>query len=185
MTYYNQNHYAHVPFPSKGNPTATVKTGGCGICCASMIVEELTNYSFPPEKSAAYAIKIGARITGGTDMELLCACISKDFGLTYKTANDPEALKAHLSGGGVAIVNIGGDREGYVGLFSDSRHYIAAVGIKDGKIVVYDPGYYTGKFSKAGRAGKVDISGYELTVLPELLYKDAENRSPRYYLIEQ
>ena len=179
--YYNQNNYANVPYPSAGNPTATVKTGGCGVCCASMIVEGLTGKTWPPEESAKYAIKAGARITGGTDMERLSSCIAKDYGLSFKTTDDLSALIAHLPTG-MAVINVGGDRSGYTGLFSDGGHYITATGLNNGKIVIYDPGYYPGKFSKAGRGGKVSITGNEITVVPALLDKDAESRSPRYYL---
>ena len=182
--YYNQNNYASVPYPSAGNPTATVKTGGCGVCCASMIVEGLTGKTWPPEESAKYAIKAGARITGGTDMERLASCIAKDYGLSFKTTDDLSALIAHLPTG-MAVINVGGDRSGYTGLFSDGGHYITATGLNNGKIVIYDPGYYPGKFSKAGRGGKVSIAGNEITVSPALLDKDAENRSPRYYLFKK
>ncbi|GEM_PF-107065 len=181
MGYYNQNNYTSVPYPSSAYPDATVKSGGCGVCCASMVVEELTGKKWPPNQSAAYSIAVGARVSGGTDMKRLAACISKDFGLCHQTTSNIDILMEHLSKG-MAIVNVGGNRAGYVGLFSDSGHFITAAGMKAGKMVIHDPGYYGGKFSKAGRAGKVAISGNEIYVDPALLDKDAENRSPKYYL---
>ncbi|MCX7614873.1 MAG: hypothetical protein N2Z65_03870 [Clostridiales bacterium] len=179
--YYNQNNYSNVPYPSAGNPTATVKTGGSGVCCASMVVEELTGEVWPPDESALYAMKAGARITGDTKMELLASCIAKDFGLMIKTTNDINVLVSHLTRG-LAIINVGGDRTGYTGLFSDIGCYIVAAGIKDGKVIIYDPGFYEGKFLKTGRRGKVSVSGDEIYVAPEWLDKDTENCSPRYYL---
>ncbi len=183
--YYNQNNYAHIPYPSSGNPTATVKSGGCGVCCASMIVEALTGKVWPPNQSAAYSIQVGARVSGGTDMVRLGKSIASAYGLLLQYSNNINMLLSHLSAGGVAAVNVGGDRPGYTGLFSDGGHYVTAIGVKDGKAIIYDPGYYSGKFSKAGRSGKVTVSGNEIYVTPSLLDKDAENRNPRYYLFSK
>jgi len=181
--YYNQNKYANVPYPAPGYPDATVKSGGCGVCCASMIVEGLTGQAFPPETSAAYAIKAGARVPGGTDMRLLGTCLSRDFELICRKSDRAEELLAHLGSGGWAVANVGGDREGYTGLFSDAGHYVVARGTaSDGRVCVWDPGKYEGKYSKPGRKGKVTVSGDDCLVDVSYLDADCANRSPRYYL---
>lgn len=179
--YYNQNSYAHIPYPAPGYQNATVKSGGCGVCCASMVVEGLCGVSFGPEKSAALAIQSGARVSGGTDMKALAAAMAASFGITWHTSSDISALAAHLKAGGWAIANVGGDRSGYTGLFSSAGHYIVARGISD-KVIIWDPGYYSGKFDKAGRKGKVTVSGSDILVQPGLLDTDCQSRSPRYYL---
>ncbi len=180
--YYNQRDYAHIPYPAQGYEKATVKSGGCGPCCASMIVEGLTGQAFPPEQSAVYSINEGARVSGGTNMHTLGRAIARDYTLDYQTSSSIDALVAHLKAGGWAIVNVGGNRSGYVGLFSNSGHYVVARAVDDlGRVVVWDPGNYNGKYKKAGRTAAT-MRGDDILVMPELVDLDAQNRSPRYYL---
>jgi hypothetical protein len=184
--YYNQNNYASVPYPSPDLPKATVKSGGCGVCCASMIVENLTAHQIGPKLMATYAINKKARVSGGTDMNTLAKAISADYGLMLDIANDELVLLAHLRKGGMAIANVGGNRTGYVGVFSDGGHYVAVAGLTDtGQIIVLDPGYYPGKFGKPGRMGKVSVSGNQCICNLSVLGKDTENRSPAYWLFSK
>jgi len=179
--YYNQNNYAHVPYPAPGYEKATVKSGGCGVCCAAMVVEGLTGGSFPPEQAAAFAIKSGARVSGGTDFRVLGKALAKAYGLTLTCSSDAAELTAHLCRGGWAVVNVGGDRAGHIGVFSNAGHYIVARGMEGGSIVLWDPGNYSGKYRRAGREG-VTVRGNDLLAAPALVDGDAANRSPRYYL---
>jgi len=184
--YYNQYDYSHVPYPASGYANATVASSGCGVCSASMVVEGLTGQAFPPDQSAAYAIRAGARVSGGTDMRLLSSCLCRDFGLTCSKTDNADELMAHLKLGGWAIANVGGDRTGYTGLFSNEGHYIVVRGIaSDGRCIVWDCGYYYGKFNKTGRAGKVTVSNNDCYVSVENLDADCANRSPRYYLFSK
>lgn len=184
--YYNQNNYANVPYPSPDLPKATVKSGGCGVCCASMIVENMTAHSIGPKLMATYAINKKARISGGTDMNVLAKAICADYELTVKTTNDEAELLNHLKRGGMAIANVGGNHIGYVGVFSDGGHYIVAAGLTDtGQVIVLDPGYYPGKFGKPGRMGKVSVSGNQCICNLSVLGKDTENRNPAYWLFER
>ena len=61
----------------------------------------------------------------------------------------------------MVVANTCGDRpeDGYVGVFSDSGHYILLTGAKDGRVSVLDPMYRPGRFDKPGRAGKVVMEG--------------------------
>ncbi len=184
--YYNQHNYPNVPYPSPDLPKATIKSGGCGVCCASMIVENLTAHQSGPKLMATYAINKKARVSGGTDMNVLAKAICADYGLTVKTTNDEAELLNHLRAGGTAIANVGGNRGGYVGVFSDGGHYIVVAGLTDaGQVIVLDPGYYPGKFGKPGRKGKVTISGNQCICNLSVLAKDTENRSPAYWLFER
>ena len=90
-----------------------------------------------------------------------------------------------LNAGAWVIANTGGDRSGYTGLFSNGGHYVTIRGIKDGKLMVCDPGYYPGKFDRPGRKGRVSITSDGICVLPEQLDEDCKNRSPKYYLFEE
>lgn len=183
---YNQRDYPHVPYPARGYEKATVATSGCGVCCASMIVENMTDKKLPPDQCAQYAIKAGARVSGGTDMRLLGSCIARDYGLAMETGNNTATMIEALKRGAYAVVNVGGDRTGHVGLFSDSGHYILAVGLAaDGRVQVLDPNYYTGKFDKVGRKGKVTVQGNICLVSQSDLASDTTVTSTKYYLFSR
>ena len=185
MIYYNQYNYPHIPYPSPTLPKATVESGGCGVCCASIVVETITGVKIPPEKMAPYAIAEGARVNGGTDMHRLAESLSRDFEMPYAKYDRLEGLVSVLRAGGIAICNVSGDKPNMKGIFSNGGHYIVAAGIAaDGRIIVYDPGMYIGKYSSAYRAKHVKQQGNELLVKAETLHADCEGRSPRYYLFE-
>ncbi len=185
MKYFNQNDYGNVPYPSPTAPKATVKSGGCGPTCAAMIVSNLTSKVVDPKAMATYAIQKKARVSGGTDMQVLSKAIAADYGLTYATTNDESVLLQHLRSGGIAIANVGGNRPGYKGVFSDGGHYVVVAGIaSDGKAMVLDPGYYAGKFNKFGRVGKVKVVGNVCYCDIGVLAKDTEIRKPAYYLFK-
>lgn len=184
--YYNQNNYPNVPYPSTSAPKATVKSGGCGPTCAAMIVSNLTSEVVDPKAMATYAIQKKARVAGGTDMHVLSKAIAADYGLTYATTNDESVLLQHLRSGGMAIANVGGNRPGYKGVFSDGGHYVVVAGIaQDGRVIVLDPGYYAGKYNKSGRKGKVAVRGNECLCNMSVLAQDTANRSPAYWLFER
>lgn len=186
IVYYNQRNYASVPYPAKGYEKATVATSGCGVCCASMVVENMTDRKLPPNQCAQYAMKAGARVSGGTDMRLLGRCIARDYGLTMETSNNIVTAVQALKNGAYAIVNVGGDRAGHVGLFSDGGHYVLAVGLAaDGRVMVLDPNYYAGKFNKAGRKGKVTVQGNLCLVSQGDLAADTTVTSTKYYIFEK
>lgn len=184
MKYYNQYDFKNTPYPSNQLPNASVASGGCGVCCGSMIVEALTDKAFSPDKMAQYAINAYARVDGGTDMHILGRAIAKDFGVRFSTTSDMDELIQHLDKN-LAIINVSGDRSGYTGVFSSGGHFIVGIGISDDKIIIWDPGYYWGKFDKAGRAGKVEVDYPNLYVSPEIIDLDCETRYPKYYLFSK
>lgn len=184
--YYNQNNYPNVPYPSPTLPDATIKSGGCGPTCAAMIISNLTDKIVDPVAMAAYAMKKKARVIGGTDMNLLAKALCIDYPLDYRLTNDENLLLAHLKKGGMAIANVGGDRPGYTGVFSNGGHYIVVAGLNsDDRVIVLDPGYYAGKFNLAGRKGKVTVQGNYCICDIAVLAKDTENQNPAYWLFER
>ncbi len=185
MSYYCQNDYKAVPYPHRSRPGATVASSGCGVCCVSMVVEGLTGQSFPPGESAAMAIKWGARAATGTDMGVLSRRIASHFDLKCrKTSDTGEVVKA-AKGGAWAIANISGDRPGYTALLSSGGHYVAVRGVEGRRLILLDPGYYPGKFSKPGRRGRAVLRGHDILVTPDTLELDCLGRSPRYYIFER
>ncbi|MCX7614398.1 MAG: hypothetical protein N2Z65_01420 [Clostridiales bacterium] len=180
MAYYNQNNYDRIPYPSSGNPNGTVKTSGCGVCCASMVVEGLTGKKWPPIESTAFSLKIGARASGGTDMIMLSKAISKLFGLkVWQTKSIDEAISAVRYDGAFVITNAKG---GDTGLFSNGGHFIMIERIQGPYAVVWDPGLYTGKYDKPWRKNKVTVYENDVFVTPENLDADIRKDYASYFI---
>lgn len=160
-----------------------MRSGGCGIACMAMIINNLTPYKADPAQMAAYAIQKGARNSGGTDMNILARAVRTDYGLEFTTTSDETMLMEHLASGQMAVANVGGNRPGYAGIFSDGGHFIVCAGLtEDCKVIILDPGYYAGKFNKAGRAGKVKVNGHNCICDITVLAEDTYNRAPSYWL---
>lgn len=183
--YYNQRDYPNTPYPSPSSKTATVKSGGCGVCCGAMIIANLTGQMVDIPAFAQYCIKSGARVSGGTDMRRLANVVCKDYGLTCETTNDSGKLLAHLSAGGMAVANVSGNRKGYTGVFSDSGHYVVVAAAEGDTLSVLDPAMYAGKYNLAGRKGKVAVEGDVCKCDVSVLAKDVYGRSPAYYLFSR
>jgi len=114
-------------------------------------------------------------------MKILSRALASEKGLTVAETGDTEELLSALSSGKMAIVNVGGDRGGYKGIFSTGGHYVAAVGYEAGEIITVDPGMYEGKYNAAHRRA-VKVNGDILRAAPGVIAKDAENRNPRFYI---
>lgn len=185
MVYYNQNNYANIPYAADGYPNATVKSGGCGVVCASMVVENLTGTHFPPDQSAQFAIKKRARVSGGTDMKVLANALCAEFGLTVKTSNAMAELLSAVGNGAIAIANTGGDRAGHMGVFSNGGHYVVVYGVDGEKLQILDPGLYSGKYNKQHRKAVIVTDNTFIKAPASLLDGDCANRAPRYYIFKK
>lgn len=183
--YYNQRDYPNTPYPSPSNKTATVKSGGCGVCCGAMIVANMTGQVVDIPAFAQYSSKNGARVNGGTDMRQLAKVICRDYGLAYESTSDAGKLLDHLNAGGMAIANVSGNRKGYTGVFSDSGHYVVVAAAEGDTLSVLDPAMYAGKYNLAGRKGKVVVVGNVCKCDVSVLAKDVYGRTPAYYLFRQ
>lgn len=180
--YYNQYDYKTTPYWSAAHPSATIATAGCGLCCASMVLSAFGITVTPPEM-AKIATGIGARVTTGTDMIKLSEYLKRQYKLNLGKYDDVNRLKADIKGGRVAIANVGGDRTGYKGVFSNSGHYIVVYGTKDGDPIIYDSGYYQNKYDSSYRSARVTIGkNNQIYTDWAILNQDCSNRSPRYYV---
>lgn len=176
----NQNGYAHLKYAAPGYESATVKSGGCGVCAAVNAVGALTGKQVPVREMRDLALTCGARVSGGTDMKRLCAALEKNYGLRCTLSNSLSQLKAHLEQGGAAVCNTAGK-----GMFSTGGHYVVALGLLDGKVCLADPGMYAGKYGTARRRAAVTVSGDLLLCDPAVLDADCVGRWPRYYLLSR
>ena len=174
----NQNAYGGLSYPAPGYQSATIKSGGCGVCAAVNAVGALTGKSVPVKEMRDLAIQCGARVSGGTDMKKLTAQMCRIYGLKCIQSNHISELTDHLKKGGVAICNTAGR-----GMFSTGGHYVVALGLLDGKLCLADPGLYAGKYSTARRRAAVQVSGDLLLTDAATLDADCVGRWPRYYLL--
>ena len=146
-----------------------------------MVVNSLTNEQVPVIEMVQFAQSVGARVSSGTDMKVLGDAIANTYGFDVERTDDISALKVALQNGAVAIINVGGDRNGYKGVFSDSGHYLIAYGVlgDNNTILMADPYMYSGKYSASYRQS-VTVSGDFIYAASSVVDKDASNRSPRY-----
>lgn len=176
----NQNEYASLAYPAKGYESATVKSGGCGVCASANAIGALTGKCIPVQVLRDLAVSGGARVSGGTDMKQMVTLICRDYRLKWRQTNSIYELQQHLKQGGVAICNASGR-----GMFSTGGHYITALGILGGKICIADSGMYVGKYSSAKRRAAVTVSGDLIFASAATLDADCVGRWPRYYLLSK
>ncbi len=194
MKYINQQDYPEKPYITrismeneeyeKGQKT-TVKSSACGLCSAIMVLDRLlVHYDFSLDDAIQMSYDCGANQRKGTNYKKFIPVFTEKFDLKYETTNDPEVLLRCLRTGGVAVANVGGDREGYIGVFSHVGHYIVIINEEpDGRIAILDPSFNEGKYEEKGRKGKVELKNGNIEICSlSVLQKDAENLDPSYYL---
>lgn len=102
-----------------------------------------------------------------------------------ETSNDTKDVIDCLNKGGCVIINVGGDREGHIGVLSDVGHYVVAICHNGSEFCVLDPAYRKNKYSIEGRKGKVREESLFLYVTEQLLLDETENRNPGFYLFSR
>ena len=178
MVYYNQRNYKHIPYPSQALPNATVASGGCGVCSASMVIENLLKCPFAPQKSAEFSIKNGGRVNGGTDMSKLSKALCCSFPLKFSVSSDIKTVASKVKNGAMAIAHAKG---GTKGLFSTSGHFVVLAEYKDGIFTVLDPYLYNGKYNTEYRRNKATLKGNYLYVSTDNVACDCT----KYYIFER
>lgn len=181
--FYNQNDYPAVPYPYRDDPHNTIAAAGCGLCACCMVVEALTGCTYTPPEAAELALSVGARIQEGSDMSLLAPAICEKFGLHYELTNDAgRTLQFLQSRRGLAVAHPGGDRPGWVGVFTDTSHFIVLAGAEGSTVKVWDPMLQPGRYDKPGRREKVRLDGVDAYADINVIAKDCENKTPSYTL---
>ena len=176
--FYCQLDYADRPYPGPGG-RGTIADNGCGPCCASMVAENLTDASFPPWEACRMAIECGAREKPGTDLYIFSPVFAQAFGFSLQVTEDAEeAFRFLREKRGLVIANTYGDRpeDGWIGVFSDSGHYIVLAGIEGNTVRVWDPMYRPGRFDIPGRKGKVRMEGNEAFADVSVIREDCVHR---------
>jgi len=174
----NQNDYGHLAYAAPGYPNATVKSGSCGVCAAVNALGALLGKQISVREMRDLAKTCGARVSGGTDMKVLTAALSRRYGISCTLSNSREELEAHLKAGGTAVCNAAGR-----GMFSTGGHFVTALGMLEGKACIADPGLYRGKYDTFRRKQAVAQTGDLLLTSLETVDADCTGRWPRYYLL--
>lgn len=197
MKYINQLDYPDKPYITRTNlegeekekgTKTTVKTSACGLCSAIMVADRLVpNCDFTIDDAIQLSYDSGANAYIGTRYNLFAPAFAEKFNLIYETTSDVEVLKNWLTTGGVAVANVGGDRDGYIGVFSHIGHYIMVNNLEsNNRVAILDPSYKEGKYDEEGRKGKVEMKQGVIAVCDiSVLQKDAENRNPSFHLFKR
>lgn len=197
MKYINQWDYPHLQYITQtANPDPagravglanTVAKSGCGLCTSVMVADRLRvlDGDFEVIDARQLSYDSGANHSLGTDGSIYFPAFAEKFDLIFENSSNIEDLLRCLRTGGAAIVKVGGDREGYHGVFSDRwRHYIVAIAEEpDGRIAVLDSAYKEGGYDKEYRKGKVEVlsRGFGRTSL-QVLKEETETVEKAFYL---
>ena len=177
--FYCQLDFADAPYPSPSNPRGTIADNGCGPCCAAMVAENMLGMHFSPQEACIMAIECGARLKPGTDFYIFAPVFARHFGMKLTVTEDADEAKAFLNAKkGLIIANTFGDRpeDGWIGVFSDSGHYIVLAGLEGDTVCVWDPMYRPGRYDIPGRKGKVRMVGNQAWADFEVVREDCRHR---------
>ena len=161
-----------------------IRCAGCGLCAAYMMVRSMTDRDLRIELFRDLSYRAGANLDPGTDMLIYGRALAETFRLSMAVSDDERELIAALKSGAKAIINVGGDHDGYIGVFSDEGHFVFANSYDEGRdeIEILDPSFRADKYEGRGRSGKVRIEGMRCFASPGTIREDTANRSPAYYL---
>ena len=123
-----------------------------------------------------FSKRCGAREGYGTNFYILAGALAAKFDLTMRPTEDADVAAQGLREGWKVIANTQGDREGYIGVFSDSGHYLFLDEIRGREVCVYDPMYRPGRYDVPGRIGKVRMEGFAAWADLDVLREDCRNR---------
>ena len=94
MKYINQNKYPHIPYRTRAKVegltdeqrTTNVAESGCGLCCACMAVDYLTDKTLTIEECVRLSEECVANHSPGTDLKFLGPAVAEKFGLDVEKA---------------------------------------------------------------------------------------------------
>lgn len=161
----------------------SVYSSGCGPAALCNALDALGIAKVTVKTMCAYAVSVGARVSGGTDEATLLKHAAKKYSFTYRATSKNAELLAHLKAGGVAILHGGSSHK----LFSDSGHFVCAVAASRNTVTVLDSFWYEGKYKRnAIRRNYVSVvdDGIIKTSIVQC-GKATADRSPSYYLISR
>ena len=179
ITYYSQadSRWGYIMYSNHGDKSQTIRSSGCGPTSAAMVVSASKGIIIPPTMAKLFNDNGFRSSNNGTYWSawpfLADFFDFNDYQNTSSYSKMISLLKQDKNKDGVAdyfvVVSCG------YGLFTTGGHYIVLMGFKDGKIIVYDPYYYWGKFNTASRkAAGVIVSG-NIAYVSEASFKKYAN----------
>lgn len=171
--YYKKN-YKNIPYPSTLSPNDTLSNAGCGICCGSMIIENMTENKLSPEMLCKISLDKGYRVNKGTNMHGISQYISSKYKIHFKESNNSEDLLSCLNNGGIAIVNVG--KKNHNGLFSNCGHYIIVYSKDNEYLYISDPDFNESRYISNNQV-KI-VSSSILVTLDCLVDEIFNNKNP-------
>ena len=193
MRHINQRRYSYIPYPQlmdePDNPygkKASVRGGGCGLCSACMIVDQLTTSVFSVRECTELSMAINANHCDGTDMKMLGPAVAEKFNLEYSTTKDIGEVVKALHNGARVIALVSAKGETNKGIFTNGGHYIVLISAdEEDEICVLDPHWTSGKFTKWEKKGLVRTDGTLVYVTPQVLDAERKNKSVDYFIFRR
>lgn len=191
MLYLNQLDYRHIHYEHNvaggGVPQErrNIATSGCGICSACMMVDHLTAHHLSIDECIRIVYEVKANPIAGCRMLILGPALAEKFNLEFKATKSTEEMLQCLRDGGRVIINVGGNHDDYLGLYSHVGHYIIAIGYDGNELCILDPSYKDGKYEIEPHKGKVRVD-YPFTYCkPKAIEDDTQNRETPFYLFKR
>lgn len=135
VVYFNQmdERYANKPYG-----TSHIGSSGCGPTAMAIVVSSLTSTDVNPEEMAKWAYENGYWCNGSGSYHALIPGAANHWGLPVSgcTISEPQRILDALAEGKLVVAIMG------PGHFTKGGHFIVLRGVKDGKIMVADPGSY-------------------------------------------
>ncbi len=193
MKHINQRRYSYIPYPQlmdePDNPygkKASVRGGGCGLCSACMVVDQLTTQTLSVRECTELSMLIGANHCDGTDMKMLGPAIAERFHLDFSVTNDIDEVVKALHNGARVIALVSAKDEGNKGIFTKGGHYIVLISAdEEDEICVLDPSWTSKKYTKWIKQGLVRGEGTLVYTTPEVLAAERKNESVGYFVFRR
>ena len=189
----NQNDYPDViyitntdgKYDEDGTKT-TIKDSGCGICAAMMVMDfYYPDIPFSLEDAIELSYSCCANHGLGTDYRRYCEKLCDTFDLTVTRGESEEELIGHLKSGNIAVINVGGNHDDYLGVFSNQGHYILAEKMEGEEVRIIDPSFTDEKYLLPHRREKVGVENKLVYALAKTIIEDTRNRKYPLYLFKR
>ena len=165
--------------------TTTVSSSGCGMCAAVMMADQLLpNCDFDLTDAINLSYELKANHRKGTDYTIYAPVLAEKLGLRCQISRDLADVHRCLGSGGSVVALVQGKREGRMGIFAGSGHYINVIGYEpDGRFVILDPSLQPGKYEIPKRKDKAEVKyGYLVLCEDRYLEEEASVQFPPFYL---
>lgn len=135
--------WADVLYSAKSPHTETIKSSGCGVCSACVVISNLTNNIIEPPEMARYAVKNGFRIDGVGTAHSLYPAIAKKYNLKCIQSYDINDAVECVRNGGIVVCSTNG---GANKLFSTGGHLFVMSDCIGNDCEFVDSDNYPGKY---------------------------------------